>query len=266
METNPLFDRHQKARFSAAAQTYDQAAHIQRGVAERLLMGMAFLGNPRRVLDIGCGTGHLTRRMAQTWPRADVIGIDHAPGMIAEAQRQNHGADRPRYVCADATRFSSDTPFDLLVSSSTLHWIQPLAPALLSLAGQLQPGGSFAFALMLHGTLRELHQIRRLVSPDLTPAQEMPEPDAFVEFLTAAGFRVEMSEIEEKTTRAATARDVVRELRKLGVTGGPLSRSARSLNREELDRLFELYDARYRDENGAWATYRVGYFWGTRRV
>ncbi len=258
--------QHQQARFSAAAPRYDQSALIQRAVADRLFQGLAYLGNATRALDIGCGTGQLSRRLAATWPNAFVLGIDHAPGMIEEARRLNEGAARPVFETADALRYRPAATFDLVVSSSTLHWMQPLERTMNVIAGFLEPGGSFAFALMLDGTLQELHEARLAVAPECPPLQRMPSEASVINALRAAGLRADITEVEEHRIHAPTARELVRDLRNLGVTGGPLSRGARPLKRAELDALFARYDERYRDDRGVYASYRVGYAWGVRHA
>lgn len=260
---NPIL-RHQQTRFTNAAPRYEQLAHVQRAVADRLFSGLAFLGAPQRILDIGCGTGALTRRLAETWPRAEVEGIDLAPGMIAEARRLTGSAARPTFHIADAATFTTLRPYDVLVSSSTLHWIQPLARTLQHLATLLERGGRFAFALMLEDTLRELHTLRAQIAPDNAPAQRMPSEAAVRQALQEAGLRVGLDEIETQVVHAETAAHLLRDLRAVGVTGGALSRGARPLTRDELQRLLAAYDETYRDERGVRATYQVGYFWGER--
>ncbi|HMP76447.1 MAG TPA: methyltransferase domain-containing protein [Kiritimatiellia bacterium] len=256
--------KHQQTRFSAAAARYDQLARVQQAVADRLFQGLAFLGNPRRVLDIGCGTGALTRKLAATWPRAEVEGIDSAPGMIDEAQRLHRTEDRPRFTCADARTFAPGHRYDLLVSTSTLHWIQPLDRTFAHLATLLEPGGNFAFALMLEHTLGELHALRREIAPGKPPAARMPSESAVRAALAGAGLRVAMDEVEERVTHAESALAVLHDLRALGVTGGSLSRGATPLTRGELTHLIVAYDARHREADGVRATYHVGYFWGSR--
>ena len=71
-----------------------------------------------RILDLGCGTGHLTHRIAQSG--AKVIGLDRSPAMLAEARRNY---PELRLVAADATRFEFAAPFDAVFSNATLHWI-----------------------------------------------------------------------------------------------------------------------------------------------
>src|SRR5438034_11831675 len=71
-----------------------------------------------RVLDLGCGTGHLTAQLAATG--ADVVGIDSSATMIAEARRQYPAL---RIELADAQHFTFAEPFDAVFSNAVLHWI-----------------------------------------------------------------------------------------------------------------------------------------------
>jgi len=77
--------------FSAAAATYERYAMVQRQIGDRLLAELALLSPPRRILDVGCGTGVLSRALAERFPSAEVWGIDIAPAMICEARRRADG-------------------------------------------------------------------------------------------------------------------------------------------------------------------------------
>ena len=63
-----------------------RADHAERALLERLL---ALFPMARSVLEVGCGTGHFTRWLRDR--RAEVVGLDRAPGMLAEARRRNPG-------------------------------------------------------------------------------------------------------------------------------------------------------------------------------
>ena len=71
-----------------------------------------------RILDIGCGTGYLTARIAEHCK--EVVGIDLSEEMITNARLHY---PQLNFVLADATQFISKVPFDAIFSNATLHWI-----------------------------------------------------------------------------------------------------------------------------------------------
>lgn len=91
-----------------------------------------------RVLDLGCGTGHLTARISESG--ADVVGLDTSREMIREARETYPEC---RFVHEDARDFSFDDPFDAVFSNAVLHWISDQDAVLSSVRDSLHPGGRF---------------------------------------------------------------------------------------------------------------------------
>jgi trans-aconitate methyltransferase len=91
-----------------------------------------------RILDVGCGTGQLTAKIAESG--ASVVGLDRSPEMIGQA-RQNYPA--LEFRLADATSFSFPTEFDAVFSNAALHWVLEPEKAIRSIAASLRPGGRF---------------------------------------------------------------------------------------------------------------------------
>jgi trans-aconitate 2-methyltransferase len=90
------------------------------------------------ILDLGCGTGHLTNQIAATG--AGAIGIDNSPTMIDQA-KQNYPA--LHFEIADGTNFTFSEPFDAVFSNAVLHWIKPPEAVINCLWQVLKPGGRF---------------------------------------------------------------------------------------------------------------------------
>jgi len=113
---------------------------------------------PRQVVDLGCGPGHLTATLARRWPEATITGIDASAAMIAQAP----ATDRVRFEVADLTRWRPDAPVDVLVSNATLQWVPGHLELLPELVAMLAPGGWLAvqvpgnFDEPSHVLLREL--------------------------------------------------------------------------------------------------------------
>ena len=90
------------------------------------------------ILDLGCGTGHLTQTIAESG--AHVIGLDSSVSMIETAQSTYPQLE---FLVADAKDFSFVTPFDAIFSNATLHWIMEAEQVAHCIAASLKPGGRF---------------------------------------------------------------------------------------------------------------------------
>jgi malonyl-CoA O-methyltransferase len=248
------------ARFSAAASTYHASATIQRAVAERLSAMLAGDKAADRILEIGCGTGLLTARLCRLFPRARIDALDMAGGMVTQCRARLAGAAGLSCHVADLNKFRAEALYPLIVSSSTLHWIDPMGDVMETLAGMLSSQGRLVFALMVRGTLAELQAARRRAAPHKPPARRLPTAPSVRATLAQAGLRIEEEQEESRRQAYASAGDLLRQLHNQGLTGGSLARSGRLLNRADLCRLVRDYEAHYRTGEGVYASYQVAYF------
>ena len=138
-----LFDHRQVRRsFSRAAQHYDSAAALQREVGARLSESLDYYDDasrnapvPQVIVDLGCGPGHAAAAMQKRWPKAQVIALDLAMGMLRQTRTNTAGplpafldfARRPEPVCADVARLPlRDASVDILYSNLCLQWLDDL--------------------------------------------------------------------------------------------------------------------------------------------
>ncbi|WP_017314281.1 class I SAM-dependent methyltransferase [Mastigocladopsis repens] len=90
------------------------------------------------ILDLGCGTGHLTHKIASKG--AAVIGIDSAPTMIEQACQNYRQLD---FTVVDARNLPFTEKFDAVFSNAVLHWIQEAEEVVVGINRALKPGGRF---------------------------------------------------------------------------------------------------------------------------
>lgn len=150
------------ASFSEAAATYESGADVQRNVAERLSARIAKLSLPEapRILEIGCGTGFLTRSLRTAIPGASWIVTDISLPMTAQC-RADLQVDRDvvfSVMDGEAPCFMPGEHFDLICSSLAFQWFDNLPNSLAQLATLLRPGGHLAFSTLAADSFAEWRQ------------------------------------------------------------------------------------------------------------
>jgi SAM-dependent methyltransferase len=110
---------------------------------EERLFDRYALSGPLRILDLGCGTGEITRRLARRYPQARVVGVDILDSNLALAQRVSADlADRIDYQQGDAFALSFEPDgFDLVVCRHMSQAVPDFPQVLSEMTRVLRPGG-----------------------------------------------------------------------------------------------------------------------------
>jgi malonyl-CoA O-methyltransferase len=143
-------------RFNAAAGTYDLGAESQRRIASELCrrVRQEHLPDCPRVLEIGCGTGYLTKALLPEFPGCHWIATDIAPRMVELCAARLEGRITVRVMDGEYPDLGEQR-FDLIVSSLAVQWFTDLAAGLRRLHGMLGPGGLLAVTTLGSGTFQE---------------------------------------------------------------------------------------------------------------
>ncbi|OOR91359.1 malonyl-[acyl-carrier protein] O-methyltransferase BioC [Moraxella caviae] len=197
-------------RFAKARHTYDAAAHVQK-VIVRTLMSYAAPHLPtaaKRTLEIGCGTGELSRALLEK-VRIDVLILNDLYPEIRQNPANPHG--ETQYLIGDIEQLPLPDSLDLVVSSSCLQWLKDL-PALLERAhGALQDDGVFVFSSF---STENLHQIKHLTNQGL----DYYSLKDYENLLTAAGFQILHLSEQQYELNFDSPKAVLKHLQNTGVT------------------------------------------------
>ena len=154
-----------------------------------------------QILDLGCGPGQLTAKIAERG--AHVVGLDASPAMIGQA-RQNF--PQLSFVLQDAAEMQFQEQFDAVFSNAALHWMLDREAIVRAVAAALKPGGRFVAELGGRGNIRQIERalqtIARRYLGDAIPAKRTyyPALGEYAAFLETHGLEVTMAVLFDRPT------------------------------------------------------------------
>lgn len=138
-----------------------------------------------RVLDLGCGTGWATRRLARLVPQGEAVGIDVADEMLRRAEQSSASFKNIRYVWGSAEHIpAADNTFDKVLSVESFYYYADQGKALDELRRVMAPGGTLFILINLY---RDNHYSLLWVDELKVPVQVRSEAE-YLELLRQHGF------------------------------------------------------------------------------
>src|SRR5690606_32389572 len=209
--------RFRQRSFDRASHRYDAVSEVQRIMAARLVE-LASPGNePDSVLEIGCGTGHLSEHLVQRWPRARLLFTDVSEAMLERARERIGAIAGGPQVCwrvldARGADFALEERFSLVASSAVVQWFSDLRAHLVGVARHLLPEGQYLVSGFLPDNLPELARTlgRFGVTLDVGHSRQALEGASRAAQLGVRRFRTEA--IVRKYANARELLDVLRTM------------------------------------------------------
>lgn len=100
---------------------YKKASRHQKEWGNSLITELSLCGN-EAILDLGCGDGGLTEKLAQSVPNGNVLGIDASAGMVETAKQRKR--DNLKFRQMDINDIEFENMFHVIFSNAALHWVK----------------------------------------------------------------------------------------------------------------------------------------------
>lgn len=159
------------------------------------LMSRLDLQGAERILDLGCGDGRTTSRLARLVPQGSVVGVDASPGMIEAALK--NVPENCTVVHMDMNDLSWEQEFDVIFSNAALHWIINQQALMYRIYKALRPGGVFLAEFAAAGNCENFMDAARAAMEEPAYAEafsdfawpwNMPAASEFEHAVKSAGF------------------------------------------------------------------------------
>jgi malonyl-CoA O-methyltransferase len=146
-----------RERFAKNLESYNENAKIQKRMAERLVE-LAKNRNPEKILEIGCGTGFVTKLINDRFEFKTYLALDIVEECETYIENINPNIT---FIPADIEEFikSNNENFDLIISNASLQWVDDFENVIKALQTKLNPNGELVFSTFGNENFREIFHI-----------------------------------------------------------------------------------------------------------
>jgi len=216
--------RQVRRNFSRAASVYEAAAVLPREISSRMLERLDYVKiEPKRVLDLGCGTGVSLNALSERYPKSQVLGADFSEAML-QAGRSGRSplrwllpflrANKASLIAAEASMLPFPAgSIGLLWSNLVLHWLDDPLRALREIHRVLDVGGLLMFSTLGPDTLKEL---RTSFSDGYAHTQRFTDMHDIGDMLIECGYSDPVMDVETLTLTYSGIDDLFKDLRQNG--------------------------------------------------
>jgi len=215
-----------------------------------------------RVLDLGCGTGELTKELHESLSADETLGIDNSETMLLKSG--HFEGEMLRFEKNDIEAFVTDRPYDLIFSNAALHWVPDHERLLARLTGFLTPDGQLAIQMPANDT-HASHIVAANVAKEfgIEPrADYVLPPERYAELLHRLGFKRQHVRMQIYGHLLPSSSDVVEWVR-----GALLTAYEAQLTPARYEEFLTRYRAELAkvigDEQPFFYTYKRVLMWGT---
>ncbi|WEJ62848.1 malonyl-ACP O-methyltransferase BioC [Thiomicrorhabdus lithotrophica] len=288
--------QHIQQHFNHAAPSYDDAAILQKTVAERIDERLELTTvEPKTILDLGAGTGLLTEQVIQRYPNAQLFAVDLSPSMLKMATprfttprwpalntKVNQFLQNCKLTKALATRTAAtainadvyqlpfaDNSVDLIVSNLMLQWCDDLDSVFAEFRRVLRSEGLLMFTTFGPDTLKELRQAWQKVDANYEHVNNFIDMHDIGDALIRNGFGQPVMDMEIFTLTYDKPMGVLKDLKAIGATNANKQRNNGLMGKQRFTSMLNAYEElRNPNDHKIPATYEVvhGHAWAAQEV
>lgn len=239
-----------KCRFRRSVESYEDNAYVQKAIVNRLyeLLQDHLSYTPRKVLEIGCGTGLLTRKLLTALSSGQLFINDLVEEMCSKTAG-SCGIRIENRLVGDIEEIILPECFDLILSASTFQWFNHPADTYKKLAMHLLPGGLLVFSTFGKNNLKELSTV---TGSGLCYYEKEELKELLIPF-----FDIVHMEEKEHVLRFSDPVDILRHLKKTGVN---VTASSQVWTKGRMERFSDAFKTLYASDGVFPLTYHPVYF------
>lgn len=215
-----------------------------------------------RIVDLGCGTGELTRELHEKMDAEETLGIDSSETMLIKSG--HFGSNTLRFERGEIEGFVTDRPYDLVFSNAALHWVPDHESLFHRLTSFLGQDGQLAIQMPAnddHPSHRVAAELAAGSGIAPRPGHLLP-PETYASLLHHLGFRRQHVRLQVYGHVLPSPADVVE-----WVKGTLLTEYEQQLTPEKFERFVEAYRAQLLavlpDQTPFFYTYKRILIWGS---
>jgi malonyl-CoA O-methyltransferase len=247
-----------RSAFNKASGQYDAHAFLQKEIANRLDAKLDVIsGESNIILDLGAGTGLLSKQLSKRFPDSQLICLD-----FAQLSLKNNPSNNK--ICADAYQLPlANNSVDMVISSLMMQWCPDLKQLFSEIHRVLKNDGLILFSTFGPDTLKELKKSWSVVDSE-AHVNTFTDMHDIGDQMLGAGFQSPVMEMEKLTLTYQTVTDLLRDLKAIGAQTVN-ARSKSLMGKDKFKLMIKMYES-YRKDNKLPATYEVVYGHAWKRI
>ena len=268
MNSEHTLDKKQlRTAFERAANSYDQAAVLQREISNRMLSRLEYIKyQPDVILDAGSGTGYGSQQLAKRYPNSQLIAMDIAWAMLSHARPNTVWwqrllpllQQRAYYVCADVEQIPiKNESVSMIWSNLALQWCNDLEHTFAEMHRILRTDGLVMFSTFGPDTLKELRQSFAQVDA-FSHVNRFIDMHDIGDLLVHNGFSTPVMDMEYITLTYPDVTSVMRDLKAIGAHNVTQGRNQGLMGKNKWQKAIAEYE-KLRCDGKLPATYEVVY-------